>query len=103
MTAGRRNMLCDPAGQVLKTPVSEVVDAVLVPQRAVQEQQGAKIVFVVDKENKVQLRTISVGDKSDSYLIVLDGLKAGERVIVEGMQKARPGGQVKLSSRFSRS
>ena len=82
----------------VRVPVSEVEDAILVPQRAVQEQQGAKIVFVVDGENKVQLRTIRVGDKSDNYLIVLDGLKAGERVIVEGMQKARPGSEVRLQA-----
>ena len=82
----------------VRVAVSEVADAILVPQRAVQEQQGAKIVFVVDGENKVQLRTIRVGDKSDNYLIVLDGLKAGERVIVEGMQKARPGGEVRLQA-----
>ena len=82
----------------VRVAVSEVEDAILVPQRAVQEQQGAKIVFVVDSTNKVQLRTIRVGDKSDNYLIVLDGLKAGERVIVEGMQKARPGSEVKLQA-----
>ena len=82
----------------VRVSVSEVENAILVPQRAVQEQQGAKIVFVVDAENKVQLRTITVGDKSDNYLIVLDGLKAGERVIVEGMQKARPGSEVRLQA-----
>jgi membrane fusion protein (multidrug efflux system) len=82
----------------VRVAVSEQENAILVPQRAVQEQQGAKIVFVVDDTNKVQLRTITVGDKSDNYLIVLDGLKAGEKVIVEGVQKARPGGEVRFSN-----
>jgi membrane fusion protein (multidrug efflux system) len=82
----------------VRVAVSEEEDAILVPQRAVQEQQGAKIVLVVDDQNKVQLRTITVGAKSDNYLIVLEGLKAGERVIVEGMQKARPGSEVRLSN-----
>jgi len=82
----------------VRVAVSEQTDAVLVPQRAVQEQQGAKTVLVVDDQNKVQLRTITVGAKSDNYLIVLDGLKAGERVIIEGIQKARPGGEVRLSN-----
>ena len=50
--------------------------------------------MVVDQENKVAIRTIKVGDKVDKEVIVLDGLNAGERVIVEGMQKARPGNQV---------
>ena len=79
----------------IRVPVSEIENAILVPQRAIQELQGAKTVMVVDAQNKVQLRTIKVGDKSESYLVVLDGLNPGERVIVEGMQKARPGSEVK--------
>jgi membrane fusion protein (multidrug efflux system) len=54
--------------------------------------------MVVDQQNKVQLRTIRTGDKSDNNVIVLEGLNAGERVIVEGMQKARPGSEVKPST-----
>lgn len=79
----------------IRVPVAEKENAILVPQRAIQELQGAKTVLVVDAQNKVQLRTIKVGDKAENYLIVLDGLNPGERVIVEGMQKARPGGEVK--------
>jgi membrane fusion protein (multidrug efflux system) len=78
----------------VRVPVAERVDAILVPQRAVQDLQGAKTVMVVDAQNKVQLRTIKVGDRADNYLVVLEGLNAGERVIVEGMQKVRPGGTV---------
>jgi membrane fusion protein (multidrug efflux system) len=81
----------------VRVPVEHRENAILVPQRAIVELQGAKTVMVVDQQNKVQVRTLRVGDKSDNYLIVLDGLKAGERVIVEGMQKARPGGEVKPS------
>ena len=82
----------------VRVAVTEKENAILVPQRAVQELQGAKTVMVVDAQNKVQLRTIRVGDKSDNYLIVLEGLNAGERVIVEGMQKARPGSEVRPSN-----
>ncbi len=82
----------------VRVAVAERENAILVPQRAVQELQGAKTVMVVDAQNKVQLRTIRVGEKSDNFLIVLDGLTVGERVIVEGMQKARPGSEVKPSS-----
>jgi membrane fusion protein, multidrug efflux system len=82
----------------VRVPVSEKENAILVPQRAVQELQGAKTVLVVDAQNKVQLRTIKVGDKSDNYIIVLEGLNSGERVIVEGIQKARPGTEVKPSN-----
>lgn len=82
----------------VRAVVAERENAILVPQRAIQELQGAKTVMVVDAQNKVSLRTISVGDKSDDYLIVLDGLSAGERVIVEGMQKVRPGSEVQTSA-----
>ena len=50
--------------------------------------------MVVDADNKVSVRTVRIGDKSDKDVVVLDGLSSGERVIVEGMQKVRPGGQV---------
>ena len=82
----------------VRVPVAEKENAILVPQRAVQELQGAKTVLVVDAQNKVQLRTIKVGDKSDNYVIVLEGLNSGERVIVEGIQKARPGTEVRPSN-----
>lgn len=82
----------------VRVAVAERENAILVPQRAIQELQGAKTVLVVDAENKASLRTITVGDKSDKYLIVLQGLSAGERVIVEGMQKVRPGSEVNPSA-----
>jgi membrane fusion protein (multidrug efflux system) len=82
----------------IRVPVSERENAILVPQRAIQELQGAKTVMVVDAQNKVSVRTIRLGDKSENYFIVLEGLKAGERVIVEGMQKAKPGSEVRLTS-----
>ena len=78
----------------VRVAVAEKENARLIPQRAIQELQGAKTVMVVDQENKVALRTIKLGEKVDKEVVVLDGLNAGERVIVEGMQKARPGSQV---------
>jgi len=82
----------------VRVPVSERENAILVPQRAIQEMQGAKTVMVVDAQNKVSVRTIKLGIKSENYFIVLEGLKAGERVIVEGMQKAKPGSEVRPTS-----
>jgi len=78
----------------VRVAVAERENAILVPARAIQEMQGAKTVMVVDAENKVSVRTIKVGDKADKDVVVLDGLSGGERVIVEGMQKVRPGGVV---------
>jgi membrane fusion protein (multidrug efflux system) len=68
--------------------------ALLVPQRAVSQLQGGYQVAIVDGQNKVSMRTIQVGDRVGNQWIVSDGLKLGERVIVEGLQKVRPGMQV---------
>ena len=82
----------------LRVAVAERENAILIPQRAIQELQGAKTVMVVDGQNTVAVRTIKLGDKADKDVVVLDGLKPGERVIIEGMQKVRPGGQVNPST-----
>jgi len=72
-------------------------NAILVPQRAVQEIQGAKSVLVVGADNTVALRTIRPGESVGDLLIVRDGVQPGERVIVDGLQKARPGAKVNPS------
>jgi membrane fusion protein (multidrug efflux system) len=79
----------------VRAVVEERPDAVLVPQLAVQEQQGAKIVLVVEAGDKVALRPVTLDERLQDLYIVKSGLKPGERVIVEGLQKARPGMQVK--------
>jgi membrane fusion protein (multidrug efflux system) len=76
----------------------EVRDAVLVPQVAVQELQGVKTVLVVGEGDKVALRTVTLREPYQQFYIVSAGLKPGERVIVEGIQKARPGTQVKAET-----
>ncbi|HKZ08018.1 MAG TPA: efflux RND transporter periplasmic adaptor subunit [Methylomirabilota bacterium] len=75
--------------------VEERPNAVLVPQRAVMDQQGTKIVFAVGADDKVVLKPVALDERIDDTTIVTKGLAAGERVIVEGMQKVRPGMQVK--------
>ncbi|HXH66367.1 MAG TPA: efflux RND transporter periplasmic adaptor subunit, partial [Candidatus Limnocylindrales bacterium] len=66
-------------------------DALVVPQRAVSELQGGYQVAVVGPDNKVNIRTVTVGDRAGSDWVISDGIKAGEKVIAEGVQKARPG------------
>jgi RND family efflux transporter MFP subunit len=68
--------------------------ALLVPQRAVSELQGGYQVAVVGGDDKVSIRTVTVGDRVGTEWIVAEGLKQGERVVAEGVQKARPGTQV---------
>jgi len=79
----------------VRAVTEEVPNAVLVPQVAVQELQGAKNVLVVGEGDKVALRTVTLREPYQQFYIVTAGLKPGERVIVEGVQKARPGMQVK--------
>ncbi len=69
-------------------------DALLVPQRAVSELQGSYQVAAVDEANKINIRTVKVGDRVGSEWIIAEGLKPGERVVAEGVQKVRPGMQV---------
>jgi membrane fusion protein (multidrug efflux system) len=63
----------------------------LVPQRAVTELQGSYQVAVVGSDNKVSIRPVKVGGRIESQWIIEDGLKAGERVVAEGTQKAKAG------------
>ena len=69
-------------------------NALLVPQRAVSEMQGGYQVAVVDTGNKVGIRSVNVGDRIGNQWIIADGLKPGEQVIAEGVQKVRAGMQV---------
>jgi membrane fusion protein (multidrug efflux system) len=69
-------------------------NTVLVPQSAVQVVQGTRTVYVVGTDNSVALRTITDGGPYGPFFIVLDGLRPGEHVIVEGIQKVRPGAKV---------
>jgi RND family efflux transporter MFP subunit len=65
--------------------------ALLVPQRAISELQGGYQVAVVGADNKVDVRTVTVGDRVDNRWIVTSGLNAGDRVVVEGVQRMRTG------------
>ncbi len=69
-------------------------DALVVPQRAVSELQGGYQVAVVGADNKVSIKTVTVGDRTGSDWVISEGLKPGEKVIAEGVQKARPGALV---------
>jgi RND family efflux transporter MFP subunit len=72
--------------------------ALLVPQRAVNELQGIYQIAVVDGENKVSIRTVKVGDRVGNEWLISEGLKPGERVVAEGLQKVRQGAQVNPKS-----
>ncbi|MGH9363103.1 MAG: efflux RND transporter periplasmic adaptor subunit, partial [Thermoanaerobaculia bacterium] len=71
-------------------------DAILVPQRAVQQGQQGKFVYVVGADGKAALRPVTVGDWLGKEWIVESGLAAGDRVIVDGALKVQPGGPVQV-------
>ena len=74
--------------------IREAKNVIVVPQRAVQELQSMQSVFTVGPDNKAQARNIVTGDRVGDGWIVLQGLKPGDNVIVEGVQKVRPGAPV---------
>jgi RND family efflux transporter MFP subunit len=72
------------------------VEVLLVPEKAVGTSQRGQYVLVVDAANKVQLRDVEMGDEADGGMrIVTSGLKADDRVVVGGIQRATPGATVK--------
>ena len=80
-------------GQYAKVrAVTRVVNgAALVPQRAVQELQGSYQVIIIGSDDKVEIRPVKVGEWFGTMWVIEDGLKPGERVVVEGLQKLRAG------------
>jgi membrane fusion protein, multidrug efflux system len=70
-------------------------DSILVPERAVTELQGKSFVWVIGPDNKAEQRKITVGQPIGENLLVLENLKAGERIVIEGSQKVRDGAEVK--------
>jgi membrane fusion protein (multidrug efflux system) len=75
----------------VRVRTAERTQALLVPQKAVQELQGQQSVLTLGPDNTVAVRGVVTGDRVDQRWIVEQGLKSGERVIVEGLQKVRPG------------
>jgi membrane fusion protein (multidrug efflux system) len=73
-------------------------DSILVPERAVTELQGKNFVWVIGADNKATQRAVKVGETLGENLLILEGLKAGERIITEGLQKVREGAPVQAKT-----
>lgn len=78
----------------VKALVKVVKNGILIPQRCVTELQGRYSVYVVDKDNKAQNREIQVGPTVKGFWLITKGLKPGEKVIYEGLQKVKDGSLV---------
>ena len=69
----------------------EIKQAVVVPQRAVAQTQGKDQVAVVGVEDKIEMRSVKLGPTSGAFVVVEEGLKPGERIVVDGIGKVRAG------------
>lgn len=83
-------------GQFVRVVVAfpDLPAAVLVPERAVLEEQGGSYVLVVGDDARVEYRRVRAGISHQGWRRVVEGLASGERVVVDGVQKARPGSPV---------
>ncbi|MEM7444852.1 MAG: efflux RND transporter periplasmic adaptor subunit [Pseudomonadota bacterium] len=96
-----RAVFDNPDGQLVPGQFVEVVlttaeteNVALVPQSAVQQNQTGYFVLVVDPENRVEARTVTTGARIDGNWVIESGLEEGETIVIEGVQRARPGGLV---------
>jgi membrane fusion protein (multidrug efflux system) len=71
-------------------------NALVVPDRAVQEQLGRYFLTVVGKDDKAEMRPVTLGPRFGNRQVIQSGLQPGDRVVVEGIQKARPGTPLKV-------
>ena len=87
----------------VRAATDQLRGALVIPQRAVSDLQGTSLVAVVDAENKVVQKRVQLGPQTGSNYVVTDGLAAGDRVVIEGLQKIRNGIVVKPVTEAERS
>ena len=75
----------------IRGEIDVVKNGILVPQRCVMELQGSYSIYTVGPENKIQAREIKVGPKIKEFWLVMEGLKPGDKVVYEGLQKVKDG------------
>ena len=92
-----RHMLLPGLFARVRATGRELKDALIVPDRAVQEQLGRYFVTVVGAQDKAELRPVALGPRYGNRQVVTSGLQAGDRVVAEGIQKARPGAPLKVA------
>jgi RND family efflux transporter MFP subunit len=86
-----RNLLRPGQYARIQAPTGFITGALLVPQAAVNQQQGTYQVTVVGADNRAQFRTVEVGPRVGTLWVITSGLKPGERVVVAGAEKAKEG------------
>ena len=81
----------------IQVPFTRAYEALLVPQTALSMNQQGRYLLVVNDEDKVELHVVEVGTSHEDMVVIRSGISAGDRVVVEGLQKARPGSPVKTA------
>lgn len=102
-TIGVRLEFPNPSGMLrpgefanIRLNTEDLPDALLIPQRAVLQLQSSNFVYVVKPDNTVEQREIELGDTYQTSVVVKSGLKHGERVVVDGMARLKPGMTVSI-------
>jgi membrane fusion protein (multidrug efflux system) len=86
-----RNLLRPGQYALIQAPTGNIAGALLVPQAAVNQQQGTYQVTVVGADNRAQFRTVEVGPRVGTLWVITSGVKPGERVVAVGAEKAKEG------------
>lgn len=90
----RHTILPGQFGRV-RVQVAARKSAILIPQKAVQQLQSVQTVYTVGPDDKIETKTVTTGERSGNSWIIEQGLQPGDRVVVEGQQKVRPGSTVR--------
>lgn len=100
-TVERRGVFPNPDGALvpglfarIRAPIGEPVPRLLIDERAIGTDQRGDFVLVVNDENTVEYRPVELGIAVDGMRVVASGLRADERIVVNGLQRARPGEEV---------
>lgn len=75
----------------IRVPIGSPAPVIMVPEEALATDQGRKFLYVLDSDDKATYRPVKVGKLFEGWRVITEGLKEGERVIVDGLQRVRPG------------
>ena len=78
----------------IRARIAVIENGIIIPQRCIKELQGRFSVFIINEENKVEMREVKVGPKISDFWVIKAGLMTGEKVVYEGIQKVKEGGMV---------
>jgi RND family efflux transporter MFP subunit len=78
----------------VRLPLGDPYRAMTIPEQALGTDQGQKFVYVVDPQNKIQYRSVQIGKQQGTQRVILKGIEAGDRIVVSGLQRVRPGALV---------